>query len=85
MQFRISDLGMRDVVNIVDGSKLGPVKDVYIDPENGKIISLVLSSGKRRFFGLLSAGGDVVVPWEKIRKIGVHTLLVEVFKPGQNN
>ena len=57
MQFRISDLGMRDVVNIVDGSKLGPVKDVYIDPENGKIISLVLSSGKRRFFGLFSHFG----------------------------
>ncbi len=77
MQFKISDFGLRDIVNLVDGAKLGPVKDIYIDPESGQVMSLVLS-GERKFFGLLSAGGDVVIPWEKIKKIGVHTVLVEV-------
>lgn len=77
MQFKISDLGLRDIVNIVDGSKLGTVKDVYIDLETGKLVSLVLS-GDRKYFGLMSAGKDTVVPWEKIKKIGVDTVLVEV-------
>jgi len=77
MLFKISDLGLRDIVNLVDGAKLGPVKDIYFDPETGKVISLVLSGG-RKYFGLLSAGSDVVVPWEKIKKIGVDTVLVEV-------
>ncbi|MFA4886521.1 MAG: YlmC/YmxH family sporulation protein [Desulfotomaculaceae bacterium] len=77
MLFKISDLGLRDIVNLVDGAKLGLVKDVHFDPETGKVISLVLSSG-RKYFGLLSAGSDVVVPWEKIKKIGVDTVLVEV-------
>jgi len=77
MLFKISDLGLRDIVNLVDGAKLGPVKDVHFDPETGKVISLVLSSG-RKYLGLLSAGSDVVVPWENIKKIGVDTILVEV-------
>lgn len=77
MQFRISELGQRDIINLVDGSKLGPVKDAYIDLESGQVLSLVLS-GERKYFKLLNAGGDVIVPWEKVRKIGVHTVLVEV-------
>ncbi|MFX4262606.1 YlmC/YmxH family sporulation protein [Pelotomaculum propionicicum] len=77
MLFKISDLGLRDIVNLVDGAKLGPVSDVYIDLETGKVLSLVLSGGKK-YFGLMNAGRDVVVPWEKIKKIGVDTVLVEV-------
>lgn len=77
MLFKISDLGLRDIVNLVDGAKLGPVSDVYIDLDTGKVVSLVLSGGKK-YFGLLTAGRDVVVPWEKIKKIGVDTVLVEV-------
>jgi len=77
MLFKISDLGLRDIVNLVDGAKLGPVKDVHIDLETGRVVSMVLSSG-RKYFRLMSAGQDVVVPWEKIKKIGVDTVLVEV-------
>lgn len=77
MVFKISDLGLRDIVNLVDGAKLGPVKDVHIDLETGKVLALVLS-GNKKYFSLRSAGGDVVVPWEKIIKIGVDTVLVEL-------
>lgn len=77
MQVKISDLGLRDIVNLSDGAKLGPVTDIYIDLETGKITALVLS-GSRKYFGLMSAGRDVVVPWEKIKKIGVDTVLVEM-------
>lgn len=77
MQFRISELGQRDIINLVDGSRLGPVRDVYIDLENGQVLSLVLS-GERKYFKLLNAGSDIIVPWDKVKKIGVHTVLVEV-------
>ncbi|MDD4238996.1 MAG: YlmC/YmxH family sporulation protein [Desulfotomaculaceae bacterium] len=77
MAFKISELVQRDIVNLIDGSKLGAVKDVQIDVATGQLLALVLSSEKK-YFGLLNAGRDVVVPWENIRKIGVHTVLVEV-------
>lgn len=77
MLFKISELGLRETVNMVDGAKLGAVKDVHIDLETGKVLSLVLTSGKK-YFGLFPAGKDVEVPWENIKKIGIHTVLVEV-------
>lgn len=77
MLFKISELGMRDMVNLVDGAKLGPVKDVHIDLETGRVTAMVLSGGKR-FWGIFSAGKDVVVPWEKIKKIGKDTVLLEL-------
>lgn len=75
--FKITDLTRKDIINVKDGSKLGPVKDVHIDPVEGKIRAIVLD-GPRRLFGLFSAGGDTVVPWEKIKLVGVHAVLVEV-------
>jgi len=81
MAFKISELVQRDIVNLIDGSKLGAVKDVQIDLTTGQVLALVLGSGERKFYGLLDAGRDLVVPWENIRKIGVHTVLVEVETP----
>ncbi len=77
MQFKISEFGLKDIINFVDGAKLGPVKDVYIDLETGRILSLVLSGGKKHF-RIFGAGNDVVVEWDRIIKIGVDTVLVEV-------
>ena len=82
MAFKISELGQRDIINLIDGSKLGTVKDAHIDLVTGQVLDLVLS-GERKYFGLLDAGRDVVVPWENIRKIGVHTVLVEVETPSR--
>lgn len=76
MLFKVSELGLRDMVNLVDGAKLGPVKDVQIDLETGRVTALVLSGG-RRYWGIFSAGKDVVVPWEKVKKIGKDTVLLE--------
>ncbi len=74
--FKISDLNKRVIVNLMDGSKLGTVKDIQIDPETGKIIAFVLYGPRR--FKFLFAGKDVIVPWSKIKKLGVDTVLVEL-------
>jgi len=77
MAFKISELADKDIVNLADGAKLGAIKDVHIDGETGQVLALVLE-GERKFFRLLNTGRDVVVPWEKVRRIGVHTVLVEI-------
>ncbi|MDA8443411.1 MAG: YlmC/YmxH family sporulation protein [Peptococcaceae bacterium] len=74
---RISDLRMRDVVNVSDGRRLGFLKDIDIDLEMGKIKALVLP-GQGKFWGLFNPRtDDVVIPWDKIRKIGVDVILVD--------
>ena len=74
--FKVSELVKRDFINVVDGRRLGPVKDMHID-EKGTVVALVLGGGKR-YLGLFRLGRDQVIPWEQIRKIGVDAVLVEV-------
>lgn len=74
--FKISDLTRRDIVNLADGAKLGAVKDIHIEPTTGTVTAFVLEGPRR--FGLLASGRDVVIPWSKIKKIGIDTVLVDL-------
>ncbi|MBO8136640.1 MAG: YlmC/YmxH family sporulation protein [Desulfotomaculum sp.] len=74
---KISDLRSREIINIVDGRRLGVIKDIDIDLEHGKISALILP-GTGRVFGFLGREEEFVVPWEKIVKIGMDVILVEV-------
>ena len=74
---RVSDLRQRDVVNVVDGRRLGMIKDFHLDVGEGRIRAIVLP-GMGKFLGLWGKNDDVEVPWEKIIKIGVDVILVEI-------
>lgn len=76
---KISDLRSREIVNIVDGRRLGLIKDIDIDLEEGRITAIILpGAGGGRFLGFLGKEEEIVVPWEKIVKIGLDVILVEV-------
>ncbi|HWJ02719.1 MAG TPA: YlmC/YmxH family sporulation protein [Verrucomicrobiae bacterium] len=74
---RISDLRMRDVVNVSDGRRLGFLKDIDIDLELGKIKSLVLPGQTKVWSWFGNRTDDIVIPWDKIKKIGVDVILVD--------
>jgi YlmC/YmxH family sporulation protein len=74
---KISDLRTREIVNVVDGRRLGVIKDIDINMEDGRISAIILP-GTGRFMGLWGREDEFVVPWEKIVKIGMDVILVEV-------
>ncbi|MGB9885553.1 MAG: YlmC/YmxH family sporulation protein [Moorellales bacterium] len=74
---RASELRLRDVVNVRDGRRLGLIKDLELDIENGRVKSIILP-GPTRLMGLLGRTEDVVIPWEQIKKLGVDVILVEL-------
>ncbi|MEN6327513.1 MAG: YlmC/YmxH family sporulation protein [Smithella sp.] len=74
---KISDLRARDVVNILDGKKLGNIIDIDLDLENGKVLGLILP-GHSRKYGIFSRREEMAVPWNKIIRIGRDVILVEV-------
>ncbi|OPY57693.1 MAG: PRC-barrel domain protein [Pelotomaculum sp. PtaU1.Bin035] len=76
---KISDLRMREIINIVDGRRLGMIKDIDINLEEGKIDAIILPGmNGGRFFSFLGKEEEIIVPWHKIKKIGMDVILVEV-------
>jgi len=79
---RISDLRLLDVVNVKDGRRLGPIKDLDLDLERGSVKGIVLPGPSRSwgFFGSSSSSKteDYFVPWDRVKKIGVDVILVDV-------
>ena len=68
----------KDVINIVDGRKLGHVSDLELDLRQGRIESIIVPEGGR-FFGLFGGGGaDVIIPWRSIVKVGEDVVLVRL-------
>ncbi|MBN2983389.1 MULTISPECIES: YlmC/YmxH family sporulation protein [Cohnella] len=74
---KISDFQAKDVINIVDGKKLGQISDLELDLRQGRIDSIVVPTSTR-FFGMFGNGSDVVIPWRNIVKIGADVVLVRL-------
>ncbi len=74
---RASELQAKDVINVVDGRKLGSIGDLDIDVESGLIRAMIIPPAGR-FFGLLASGDEVVVLWTHIVKIGTDVVLVDL-------
>jgi YlmC/YmxH family sporulation protein len=79
---KISDLRMLDVINVVDGKRLGMIKDIEIDLETGKIKAIILP-GNTKVFNFFGKDDEVVVPWDKIVRIGVDVILVNLTQVAQ--
>ena len=73
---KISELRLHDVINVIDGRRLGMIKDIDIDVETGRVRSIILP-GNNRVFNFFAKNEEVIIPWEKIVKIGVDVILVE--------
>lgn len=76
MNICTSDLKLKEVVNVNDGKRLGAISDIELDIETGKLTAIVVP-GPGRFLGLFGRNEDIVIPWDKISKIGVDCILVE--------
>ena len=73
---RISELRERDVVNVNDGRRLGLIKDLDLDLDKGLVKSIIIPASGG-VWGKLARARDYIVPWDKIVKIGVDTILVD--------
>jgi len=71
------ELRQMEVVNISNGCRLGYVCDLEIDYNSGRILSIIVPA-PTKFFGLMKEDADIIIPWEKICKIGKDVILVEI-------
>lgn len=73
---RFGQLRLKEVIGIEDGSRFGYVGDLELDPDSGQVQALVIP-GRLRLFGLLGREEDVVIPWDRVRRLGEDTVLVD--------
>lgn len=71
------DFKHKEVINIVDGKRLGFVQDVNANLETGTITSIIVP-GSTRLISFFSSSNDIVIPWENIKCIGDDIILVEI-------
>lgn len=73
------DFKHKEVVNIVDGKRLGFVQDITADLESGVITSIIVP-GNSKLLNLFAGNNDIVIPWQDIKCIGEDIILVEINK-----
>jgi YlmC/YmxH family sporulation protein len=74
---KVSELKMKDIINVVDGKRLGFIKDIELNLAGGRIHSLILP-GSTKFMGIFGRCDDVAINWNQIKKVGTDVILVEV-------
>jgi YlmC/YmxH family sporulation protein len=74
---KISDFQTKEVVNILDGKRLGQISDLEIDLRHGRVEAIVVP-GPGKFLGFFASGNDYVIPWRNIVKIGKDVVLVRL-------
>lgn len=71
----INAMKMMEVVDINAGAKIGFIKDIKIDCDEHKVLSIILPGETKGWF---SKTEDIEVPWNKIVKIGLDVILVDI-------
>lgn len=72
-----SDLREKEIINVIDGRRLGLVSDIEVNLEKGRIDALIVP-GPGRFLGLFGKDNDYIITWDEIKKIGIDVILVEL-------
>ncbi|OIQ09741.1 PRC-barrel domain protein [Moorella thermoacetica] len=76
---RVAELRQREVINVIDGRRLGTIKDIDLDLEDGRVRALIVPGQGSKFLFFFGREEDLVIPWENVVKIGVDVILVESY------
>lgn len=71
----LGELQSKDVINVVDGTKMGRINNMEIDITTGKIISIIVQTNTR-FMNFFTGNNNVVIPWNQIVKVGGEVIIV---------
>jgi len=73
---RLSDLQHKDVVNVIDGSKIGNIIDIKID-QKGNMEGLIVEKTKF-IISMFTTKNEIEIKWGQIEKIGEDVILVNI-------
>lgn len=78
---KVSDLRLLEIVNVLDGKRLGLAHDLDIDLQAGRIKGLLVLGPQGKFLGLIGKESQIYIAWEQVIRIGTDVILVELDLP----
>lgn len=72
----LSELEAKDIINDHDGARIGRLVDAEIDVATGRILNIRLQLGFR-LLNIFSSKEAIIIPWNKIIKIGNDVIIVD--------
>lgn len=84
METSFLELRCKEVVNVVDGRRLGHIVDVVFNLSNGCMLGVVVP-GEKNFWNVFKGNMELFIPLSQIVKVGEDTILVELFANGNQN
>ena len=74
MDISFGELKNKEIINILDGRRLGHIIDILFENSTGTVMGIVVPGEKKLF----RKNEDVFIPLELIRKIGDDVILVRL-------
>ena len=74
----LSELRTKDVINTLDGKRLGKVMDLEFNEITGCVEALVVPGEFKVTLALKGEKCGLVIPWQRICKIGENVILVQL-------
>lgn len=78
MESTFLELRCKEVVNVVDGRRLGHVIDIVFSLSSFCVQGIVVP-GDKSFWNVFKKGGELFIPFNQVIKIGEDMIMVEVF------
>ena len=76
---KLTELMSKDIINDEDGIKLGKIIDIDLDSNDGTILNVIINKGIK-LSNIFSTKEQVIIPWNKIIKIGNDVVIVDYKK-----
>ena len=74
-EMTFSQLRNKELVNSIDGKRLGRINDLVFDAVSGKIKGIIAPYTKKSW---CNKGQDIFIPWKCILKMGEDVILVDL-------
>ncbi len=71
------ELRCKEVVNVLDGRKLGHIVDIVFDLQCARVLGIVVP-GEKSGWNIFKGAGQLFIPFGCVVKIGEDTILVEL-------
>lgn len=84
METTFCELRGKEVINVLDGKRLGKIIDLVFDTRCGKIMGLVVPCYNKSW-NIFKTADDIFIPYSNVCKIGDDVILVEIFVQNQKS